>query len=1025
MNRIITNSDLANVDYTDLLDKILKVIENQQIFQISTDNRRVLININQVVNEVIKLNPANPLGNERSVRSATLNFSANSQDLFIERIKEITGYIQQHLTTAIQKNPANQLINRFQFIQQLLTDLQTFKGEYNKHEKTKETLLDFTYPFLPAKNLQKQRLTVKRNKNSPNKKLLKAHKVKISVDKPRDFSATLLTGINNYLDVNFADINSQDREELEDIIDNLANNPNSDIYSVQNLVNQETLGKLKKLTKIKYLEFLLENIDENASDDNFKGKIYLQDLIRRLYLLEDYINDSNKADGEYEVNYAGTLVNYQSMFSRSEAYDILPIIPNIEGFLGETEDPDKEKIEFTFGLKLKFDGKVQAYGGKTVFDYNLNLLNPEEHQQAIANDSERSGFAYKVLKIAFLYYFIFASRQDPTAVDYDPRKELEYDPLAKVNIILSTLQGNDEEAKKKLLRNLCKCFNEYKTQNKINVLKKVLINLIKRETSFIGREYPVHISVKNSILETDIDTIVERETIFKEALRKNFKDCLKYINVGNATTQTNLLITLRANINISELNFLETQEKETFNMEYDIPPGIKILPAIFLGREDKKCQDFYNKNLVHRKLLIFTHRLETPKLESHQEIIYKITYSLLAYICLHVILEKQSKIFIPLLRIHLKQKRDNDVIIEKFIVDLTKVLSHLFNDGYRSNEQGIVITASQNEIKFKIPNVLNSLYSVFPKKFQFLPTDNFEFKEIDKLAIIVVSSRESDSKWGMKDKKSNLMGEIITLQTEAKSVRFQLFKTFSENFDDHEKMFEYPTVIVDNVNKLYQKGYRHFIYIAKVPYSTTLHITQTVKDEELFFMSKNVITAFMKDKPDIKIYPMFFEKYYVVKMKNEITSTSLYIQDTLELTSVAEDKNKQSVIFFNLFNGLQVANDVNYHGVMSYATLLNMYEGILDDKDIKKDLIYDDNNDNQLKNEILQCLTLFHFSRYEKSGKIQLKLDPYQNLIGDESVSQAALFPHSRNKGNFNSLAFLTYVKGILNKDKSVGNHNV
>jgi hypothetical protein len=1016
MNRIITNSDLANVDYTDLLDKILKVIENQQIFQISTDNRRVLININQVVNEVIKLNPANPLGNERAVRSATLNFSANSQDLFIERIKEITGYIQQHLTTAIQKNPTNQLINRFQFIQQLLTDLQTFKGQYNKDEKTKETLLDFTYPFLPAKNLQKQRLTVKRNKNSPNKQLLKAHKVKISVDKPRDFSATLLTGINNYLDVNFADINSQDREELEDIIDNLAKNPNSDIYSVQNLVNQETLGKLKKLTKIKYLEFLLENIDENASDDNFKGKIYLQDLIRRLYLLEDYINDSNRTDGEYEVNYAGTLVNYQSMFSRSEAYDILPIIPNIEGFLGETEDPDKEKIEFTFGLKLKFDGKVQAYGGKTVFDYNLNLLNPEEHQQAVGNESEKSRCAYKVLKIAFLYYFIFASRQDPTAVDYDPRKELEYDPLAKVNIILSTLQGNDEAAKKKLLINLCKGFNDYKIQQKIDVLKKVLRNLIKRETSFPSGNYPVHISVKNSILENDIDRINDRETIFKEALRKNFKDCLKYINVGNATTQTNLLITLRANINISELHFLETEDQETFNMQYDIPSDIKVLPVIFLGIKDKKCLKFYNDNLQHRKLLIFPHRLETEKLETHQEIIYKITYSLLAYICLHVILEKQTKIFIPLLRIHLKQKTDDNVIIEKFIVSLTRVLSHLFNDGYRSNEQGIVITDSQSKNQFKIPNILSSLYSVLPKKFQFLPSDKFAFKELDKIAIIIVSSRESDSKWGIKEKKSNLMGEILTLQMEAKSVRFQLFKTFSENFDDHEKMFEYPTVIVDNVNKLYQKGYRHFIYIAKVPYSSTLHITQTVKDEELFFMSKNVISALIKEKPEIKIYPMFFEKYFVVKMKNEIKSTSLYIQDTLELTSLAEDKNKQSVIFFNLFNGLQVADDVNYHGVMSYATLLNMYDGILDDEDIRKGLIYDDDNNNQLKNEILQCLTLFHFSRYEKSSHIQLKLDPYQNLIGDESVSQVALFSHTRNRGNFNSLAFLTHIKEILNK---------
>ncbi|MFM6076158.1 MAG: hypothetical protein ACKPB9_31985, partial [Dolichospermum sp.] len=105
----------------------------------------------------------------------------------------IVKYIQENLTTAIRKNPVNESIDRFQFIQQLLTDLQTFKGQYNKHEKTKETLLDFTYPFSPVKDIQKQRLTVKRTENSPNKQLLKAHKVKISVDKLRDFSATLLT----------------------------------------------------------------------------------------------------------------------------------------------------------------------------------------------------------------------------------------------------------------------------------------------------------------------------------------------------------------------------------------------------------------------------------------------------------------------------------------------------------------------------------------------------------------------------------------------------------------------------------------------------------------------------------------------------------------------------------------------------------------------------------------------------------------------------------------------------------------
>ncbi|MFM7372217.1 MAG: hypothetical protein ACKO2Z_31415, partial [Sphaerospermopsis kisseleviana] len=86
-------------------------------------------------------------------------------------------------------------------------------------------------------------------------------------------------------------------------------------------------------------------------------------------------------------------------------------------------------------------------------------------------------------------------------------------------------------------------------------MKTSFTQLIQHKTPFPVRHYPVHISVKNSILENDIDTINERQTIFKEALRRNFKDCLKYINLGDATTQDNLLITLPGNISISELHF--------------------------------------------------------------------------------------------------------------------------------------------------------------------------------------------------------------------------------------------------------------------------------------------------------------------------------------------------------------------------------------------------------------------------------------------------------------------------------------
>jgi hypothetical protein len=1011
VNKITINPDLANVDYTDLLTKICQSLEKNQIFRTSNNHQWLVVDINQIAAEIATSQVNSPLGNAKGVRAATLNFSPGSQDRFSEQISNITELVISNLTSYLSKNLS---LDRLTFVTQLIADLQTFRQQPTK--------FDLAYNFPPSNQLQQQRLTV-RNNDGQHAQLLKAHKVKISVDKPSNFTAHLLEGINNFIDVKL-DPTSEERDDLEYILENLEKNDQSDIHRLENLVNQQTLGKLKKLAKIKYLEFLYENIDDNASQNNLQGKIYLQDLIRRLKLLDDYINNTNKADGEYIVNYQGVEVNYQNMFSRGEAFDMLPIIPLIEGYLGETEQENREKVEFIFGLKLKFDGKVQAHGGKTVFEYNQSLLDPDiqEHKEGVKDESRKPSFVYKVLKIAFLYYFLFAFRQDPK----NPQNDLEYNPITKwEQSVLPILQGSDEEAKKRLFRSIIDGFKNLQVKEKIKTLKGVLTKLIKRKTSFPTREYPLHISVKNSILEADINTIVARDTFFKSLLRENPKDCLKYINLGEATTDNTFLVSLPAKMTISEIYFFETDDRETFQMQYDIQSGIGALPVVFVPANS--CYKFCQENLSNRKLVIFPYRpdpkkvepgkLETQKLESHQEFIYKITYSLLAYICLYVLLEGRSKLFIPILRIHLNNKTD-DAPIEKFIVSLTGVLSHLFNEQYRSNSQGIDISDFSTKGKFKTPNTLSALYSVLPKKFTFPPGEEFQFRELDKLAMIIVSSRGSDSRWGMEAKKSNLMGEIIDFRIQPQTVTLRLLKTFSENYDNHEDMFSYPSVIVENVDKLYKKGYRHFIYIAKVPYSSTLHITQT-KSEELFFMSENVIRALTRERNDIKIYPMFFDKYYAVKVDNKIKSTSLYIQDTVELTQLVEDSSKKSIVFFNLFNGIAVAKDTNYNGVMSYATLLNIYQGVLDDKDIRTGLIYQDSH---LKSEILQCLTLFHFSRYqkhEKSGKLQIKLDPYQDLIGDGSIGEIALLKYGRGKVEFNSLAFLTYVRDILARPKS------
>jgi hypothetical protein len=1000
MNKITINPDLANVDYTDLLAKILLVLQkpNQEIFTLSNGSKHLQINIDQVATEIANLQVENPLGaSANSVRSATVNISPGSEAKFRTQIHEIKDCVEKLLQSFLGDSKSIE-----EFVSNLITDLQKFQG--------KKANLDFTYPFPNYDNLQKQRLTFKKN-NSENRELLKVHKLTISVQKTRDFDAELRKGLENYIRIKFAGANAEEKQDLEYILEDLEKDKNSDLFRLRDVVNKETLGKLKKQAQINYLEFLLENIKTNSSNLNaagaIPGAIYLEDLIRRLRLIEEYINDSNKADGDYLVNYAGAEVNYKDAFSRGEAFDKLPIIPIVEGFLGETKDDNREEIQFVFGLKLKFDGKVHTDGGKSVFDYRLNILNPDsqEHKDALADPLQRESFAKEVLRIAFLYYFLFASPHNPKSDNYDLNDELKYDPLeAFEKKVIQKLQGSDETAKEQLLRNIYKYLQEFNIQFKINRLKGVLQNLLKRKTSFSTREYPVHISVKNGILEEDTRNIFNNNTFFKPVIRRHPKEVLKYISLGKPNTETNSLCTLPAKVTINDIHFFATDDQETFSMEYDLT-AIRALPVIFAPLNDQRCSKIYDQYFKNRQLLLFPYRLEDKKLEPHQTFVYKFTYELLAYICLRLLLDKQTRLFIPILRLHLHGK-DDDAPIEKFIVSLSGVLSHLFNETHRANKKGFDI----RELGFKIPNTMSSLYSVLPKKFTFHSSS--KSPKLDKLAIIIVSSRESDRGWNGSAKIYNLMGEIIGVNTKNGVVKFQLPTTFSDNYNQQE-MYTNPSVIIDKVTELYQMGYKHIVYIAKAPFTSTLHLTQTEDDDGLFFMSRDVIRGLKSEYHDIKIYPMFFDKYYAVRLE-DIAASSLYIQDTVELTNLLEDPSKKSVVFFNLFNGMKVGKEEEryYRGVISYATLLNIYQGILDDEDIHKGLIFD----GSLKDDILQYLTLFHFSRYQKADKqIHVKLDPYDNLIGDKSVGKLSLLNHFKGKGEFNSLAFLTLVRKVLN----------
>ncbi|AOY82263.1 hypothetical protein BJP36_22505 [Moorena producens JHB] len=1002
------DNDLVKTDYSDLLNKILKVLRSEQTenpFRLASDRKQLVMDIDSIATQVAALSVHNPLGGSAHyARSATVNFTPGFSDNFPDQVWKIRTRLQELLESVLLELPDNRSID--QFVSNLVTSLTDFQGKTPK--------LDFTYPFGNYPGLRKQRLSV--NKTADHSRdLLKFHKITITVLNSAEFNSELRNGLINYINTEFAGVSESDREELYDIVDDLEKDPKSDFYRLKHIADTETLGQLKKQAQIHYLEILKRAINTSASPGNAKAAIYLEDLIRRLKLINHYINDINKADGEYLVNYAEVSVNYRDVFSRADAFNRLPIIPIIEGYLGESTDEGWGELQFIFGLKLKLDGKVHAHGSKRVFEYSLNLINPDsqEHQELLKDVSKREAFARKVLTIVFLYYFVFAGN-DPSDPGYTPTSDLKYDPInAFEEKVLPRLRESKDSEKQDMFRGIIKGFDKYNVQSKIDQLKDCLTNTIKYKTRLSSPGYPLHISVKKGILENDISNIQTRQTLFKEVLGGNPKNVLKYLSIREANAGGDSVCSLEANIRISDIRYCAEDEQQSFSMEYDDITGIKALPILLVPR-DNRATDIYNQCFKQHKLMLFPYKIDKNNpLDSQGAFVYRFTFALLAYICLRLLLQEQKRLFIPILRLHLSNKED-EAPIEKFLLSLCMVLSHLLNQKHRSNTQGIDI---RDLSSYKIPNVMTSLYSVLPKRFRFNQPLHYPqgYQPLEKLAIIVVSSRESDSKWGSRHKRSNLMGEVVgVIRRNDGAVRLQLLTTFSGNYD-HQRLFQEPTVVIDQVTKLYDKnGYKHFIYVAKAPYTSTLHMTQSQDDDGLFFMSKDVIRALKGEHKDIKIYPIFFDKYYVVKLK-KIGASSLYIQDTEKLTKLMAEESKQSVVFFNLFNGIEVPGEQrNYNGVISYATLLNIYEGILDDQDIRNGLMYD----TPLKQDIVQYLSLFHFWRYQKAREISFKLDPYENLIGDYSVGALSLFNHMRGQGNFNCLAFLTEVRNILNSGR-------
>ncbi len=1016
--------NLSSVDYTDQIEAITRVL---------TQTPKILF-----------IEPTSASFDIDAIASKVAAQFVNSTKYPFEN-KQDTTYASSYFDDIAKKKAfSNQIGGLKQQIVQLIENALQIKVGHRDIQRYATSLLkpiaDFSsassgglkYPLTKAFLFEKQRLHI-HPKKTAQPPWLKGHKLTIHVKDISRFDEQLIQGICAYLR-RWGECEEEEIDETREALEYMAKKATSPFSQLRRVVIKESLARIQREAKIYYLRYLYHGMQEWKVSDKNDGMLLLRNLIVRLKRLEAYIRQE-KDDAYFQVSYGDETFNYRDLFSRADAFDTLPIIPEIEGFLGESTNRELGAKTFTTGLKLKLNGQVHIHGGegKPVYDYNLALLDngSSAYDKRAAEAKSSLRFQEKILKVALLYYFVFTEIDDPT---FEPAVGFETD-------ILNILRTGSEGEKSAALRKLQQRIGTNAARDRISTLKQLLIDFLDHTSIGPNRqEETLVLSLKEQILVKDVNSMVTHNIFFQKGFELNGGlDALKYIAIEDASTSKEAICKLPVTLTFQPVYYYATDDQpEKFSMKYEME-GIQALP-IFLAPIDNKSPERYKEKYQKDNRVVFYYQHHPAvRYDSEQAFVYRFTYTLLAYLFLKVLADSVApddprKLFFPIVCLHALEKAADEsnkkLDDEDFMHALSKVLTHMLAEDYTANSQGFHLSTVRQEGagRYKLDSALYSLYSALPRAFQLSKTSRDDLRnsparnQLDKLAIIIVSSRRCDvNRKSPGAYQASVYGEIVGIERlENETVRVGTLSTFSSNQSSRE-MYERPEAILEQAKICYGRGYRHFLYVAQAPYSSTLHISDPGNEEELFFMNKKVIQSIREANPGSRVYPVFCDTYYVVNQfrhkRQALKVDSLYVDDIGELSNLVSDPSKRSLVFFNLFNGASVNKQV-YNGVMSYATLINVYENDPTyDQYIWSDIL-GEKSPQTLKTDILDFITLLHFSRYEKPRDLGFKLDPYKRIIGETSVGKMALFPNMRGNTQFNALAFLTLVRAVLHAKK-------
>ncbi len=848
------------------------------------------------------------------------------------------------------------------------------------------------YNFAETKTLYRQRLSLEKANADPQAATaFRWHKVLVTIDHA-DFEGQIRVALDRWIDAR-DDLDDDDKDDMRDALARVMDSPLSHLNDLKRLVNVEGMGQIKKETQIRYLEFL-----GGCFETGHACGALLRALAERLRAIDRYIRDPNRPDTDYRCSLGGQTLNLRDLLAPAHVFNALPVIPEIDGNIGEGVDPERYESQYTFGIRMKLNGTVQqAPGRPTSYRYHLGKL-----------DSAAGTSPARRLTLLFVYL---------VALDNLGHDDGQTVIARFVADVLPVLQGHDEQAKASMIaEKVAYLRNNGQIGATLTTLTKGITDKLRGGHLTPHSEYRVAICVLKGVLDASglakgVDSFFRDDLFVQDG-----HGALSYLSVSETAVEQDAIYKLSARIAIDTMRaYAVPDARDDMEMSYAFSQK-RQLPIVLAPRGQK----LYDTYLLGSTGLALLGRPTRPpqaaSTSSGDAFLYAYAYSLLAWLVTHAVTAAVGDdVFIPVLRFHTTHEADAEEG-DALSAALGKVMAHLLGQRHLTSSQGLSLASTLTG--YQIQNARSSLYATLPKRFAGRLDAIRGAVDLDRCAILAVSSRACDSLAGDEGNRVlTIAGESIGLvRLDTGDVAVQRLRRFTGTYPARDVPTK-PTAILDEVVWLYGRGYRHILYIAASPYKTTLHLADAQVDDELFFMSGSILGQMREGKAGLTVYPVFFDTYPVVEFTGgkapSRNGRSLYVQDTRELMTLMRDPAKQIAVFLNLFTGKTVRSkgDTLYNGVMSYATARNMHPEIVDNAAIDRGLIYDD----PTKDALMLYLTLLHFARYEADGdEIVLKLNPYGDIIGDDSVGKHALLPHFARKRSFNLLAFLGYVEQIL-----------